>query len=144
MEPLSARVDFEFDPLPAGFNCLAEEMVNEECAASRRIEVSFVQRDHFLNEMDLIRTKVSLIPPSVTELRVVDIVGLDRQADGGTHVANTADIGTIRLRKTESKGKGNKRVRLEVLPAESLTPEPIPYDILFGVMPPWPTRKGRR
>jgi misacylated tRNA(Ala) deacylase len=63
------------------------------------------------------RTKVSLIPDSVSEIRVVDIVGLDKQADGGTHVASTAEVGRIRVIKTESKGKGNKRIRLEVLDA---------------------------
>ena len=63
---------------------------------------------------DLIRTKVNMIPESVTEIRVVDIVGLDKQADGGTHVASTAEASGVRVVKTESKGKGNKRIRLEV------------------------------
>ena len=64
---------------------------------------------------DLIRTKVNLIPESVSEIRVIDIVGLDKQADGGTHVASTSEVGRIRVTKTESKGKGNKRIRLEVV-----------------------------
>jgi misacylated tRNA(Ala) deacylase len=68
-----------------------------------------------VEDEDLIRTKVSLIPTSVAEIRVVDIVGLDRQADGGTHVRSTGEVGRIRVTKTENKGKGNKRVRLEVL-----------------------------
>jgi misacylated tRNA(Ala) deacylase len=63
---------------------------------------------------DLIRTKVSLVPESVAEIRVVDIVGLDKQADGGTHVRSTAEVGRVRVVKTESKGKGNKRIRIEV------------------------------
>ena len=67
--------------------------------------------------MGLTETKVNLIPESVPEIRVVDIVGLDKQADGGTHVASTGEVGRIRITKTESKGKGNKRVRLEVLDA---------------------------
>ena len=68
-----------------------------------------------LEDEDLIRTKVSLIPDSVSEIRVVDIVGLDKQADGGTHVRSTGEVGRIRVMKTESKGKGNKRVRLEIV-----------------------------
>jgi misacylated tRNA(Ala) deacylase len=115
MEPLSARMDFEFDPLPEGFGPRVEDLVNKELAADRRIEVSFLPRDTAVADEDLIRTKVNLIPESVREIRVVDIVGLDRQADGGTHVASTAEVGRIRVVKTESKGKGNKRIRLEVL-----------------------------
>ena len=87
MEPLSARMDFEFDPLPEGFGPPVEELVNEELAAARPIEVSFLPRDVAVADDDLIRTKVNLIPESVPEIRVVDIVGLDKQADGGTHVA---------------------------------------------------------
>ena len=115
MEPLSARMDFEFDPLPEGFGPRIEELVNAELAADRPIDVSFLPRSVALQDDDLIRTKVSLIPESVPEIRVVDIVGLDKQADGGTHVASTAEVGRIRVTKTESKGKGNKRIRIEVL-----------------------------
>jgi len=115
MEPLSARMDFEFDPLPAGFGPLVEELVNAELAADRPIEVSFVPRGEAVLDRDLIRTKVSLVPEQVSEVRVVDIVGLDKQADGGTHVRSTAEVGRIRVVKTESKGKGNKRIRIEVV-----------------------------
>ena len=115
MEPLSARMDFEFDPLPEGFGARVEELVNAELEADRPIEVSFLPRGTALEDADLIRTKVSLIPESVAEIRVVDIVGLDKQADGGTHVASTSEVGRIRVVKTESKGKGNKRIRLEIL-----------------------------
>ena len=66
---------------------------------------------------DLIRTKVNMIPESVSEIRVVDIVGLDKQADGGTHVRSTGEVGRIRVLKTESKGKGNKRIRVEIVDA---------------------------
>ncbi|HET6952761.1 MAG TPA: alanyl-tRNA editing protein, partial [Acidimicrobiales bacterium] len=114
MEPLSARMDFEFDPLPEGFGPRVEELVNVELAADRPIEVSFLPRDVAVADEDLIRTKVNLIPPSVREIRVVDIVGLDKQADGGTHVRRTGEVGRVRVVKTESKGKGNKRVRIEV------------------------------
>ena len=115
MEPLAARMDFEFDPLPEGFGPRVEELVNAELEADRAIEVSFLPRDVAVLDEDLIRTKVSLIPPAVKEIRVVDIVGLDKQADGGTHVRTTGEVGRIRVVKTESKGKGNKRIRLEVV-----------------------------
>jgi misacylated tRNA(Ala) deacylase len=115
MEPLSARMDFEFDPLPEGFGPRVEELVNAELASDRPIEVSFLPRSTAVMDEDLIRTKVSMIPESVPEIRVVDIVGLDKQADGGTHVRTTGEVGRIRVVKTESKGKGNKRIRLEVV-----------------------------
>jgi misacylated tRNA(Ala) deacylase len=117
MEPLAARMDFEFDPLPEGFAARVEELVNAALAADHPIAVSFLPRDTALEDADLIRTKVSLIPESVPEIRVVDIVGLDKQADGGTHVASTAEVGRIKVVKLENKGKGNKRVRLEVVDA---------------------------
>ena len=115
MEPLSARMDFEFDPLPEGFGPRIEELVNAELRADRPIEVSFIPRSAAVLDRDLIRTKVSLVPEHVAEVRVVDIVGLDKQADGGTHVRTTAEVGRFRVVKTESKGKGNKRIRIEVL-----------------------------
>ena len=114
MEPLRARMDFEFDPLPEGFGARVEDLVNAEIAADRPVEVTFLPRDTAVADEDLIRTKVSLIPEAVTEIRVVDIVGLDKQADGGTHVASTAEVGGVRVVKTESKGKANKRIRIEV------------------------------
>jgi len=114
MEPLSGRMDFEFDPLPEGFAARVEEMVAAEIRADRPIEVSFLPRDEALGDPALIRTKVSLIPADVREIRVVDIVGVDRQADGGTHVRSTSEVGRLRVVKTESKGKGNKRLRVEV------------------------------
>ena len=117
MEPLAARMDFEFDPLPPGFGPRIEELVNSELAADRPVEVSFLPRSVAVLDEDLIRTKVSLIPEAVQEIRVVDIVGLDKQADGGTHVPSTAEVGQIRVTKTESKGKGNKRIRIEVVDA---------------------------
>jgi misacylated tRNA(Ala) deacylase len=117
MEPLSARMDFEFDPLPEGFARRVEDLVNDELAAARPVEVEFLPRGTALEDADLIRTKVSLVPDTVAEIRVVDIVGLDKQADGGTHVRTTDEVGRIRVVKTENKGKGFKRVRLEVVDA---------------------------
>jgi misacylated tRNA(Ala) deacylase len=117
MEPLSARMDFEFDPLPEGFGPRIEELVNDALALDHPIEVQFLPRDTAVENEDLIRTKVNMIPVGVTEIRVVDIVGLDKQADGGTHVRSTAEVGRIRVVKLENKGKGNKRVRLEIVDA---------------------------
>lgn len=114
MEPLEARMDFEFDPLPEGFGADVEQLVNEALVADHPIEVSFLPRGEALTDADLIRTKVNLIPESVTEIRVVDIVGLDKQADGGTHVRTTAEVGRLVVTKTESKGKGNKRIRIRL------------------------------
>ncbi len=115
MEPLAARMDFEFDPLPTGFGPTVEELVNVELAAARPVEVAWVPRAEAFTDADLIRTKVSLIPEGVDPIRVIDIVGLDKQADGGLHVRSTGEVGRVRVLKTESKGKGNKRVRLEVV-----------------------------
>lgn len=114
MEPLTARMDFEFSPLPDDFAARVEELVNEAIARDHRIEVSFLPRDTAVMDEDLIRTKVSLVPESVKEIRVVDIVGLDKQADGGTHVASTREVGTFRVAKVENKGKGFRRVRVEL------------------------------
>ncbi len=117
MEPFSARMDFEFDPLPEGFGPRIEELVNAELDADRPIEVTFIPRADAVLDRDLIRTKVSLVPETVAEVRVVDIVGLDKQADGGTHVRRSGEVGRVRVVKTESKGKGNKRIRVEVVDA---------------------------
>ena len=117
MEPLAARMDFEFDPLPEGFGARVEALVNAELALARPIDVEFLPRDAAVEDEDLIRTKVNMIPESVTEIRVVDIVGLLVEADGGTHVRSTDEVGRVRVVKTESKGKGNKRIRLEVVDA---------------------------
>ncbi len=114
MEPLKGRMDFEFDPLPDGFAQRVAAAVNTEIEADRMIGISYLDRSEALADEDLIRTKVNLIPEAVTRIRVVDIVGLDKQADGGTHVASTGEIGRFEITKTESKGKGNKRVRIQL------------------------------
>lgn len=115
MEPLSARMDFELDPTPEGFGTRVEALVAAEIAADRPVEVSTIPRSEAVLDGSLIRTKVNLVPESVRDIRVVDIVGLDRQADGGTHVRSTGEVGGVRVVKTESKGKGNKRVRIAVV-----------------------------
>ena len=114
MDPLSARMDFEFDPLPDGFKERLEQLANDAIGSDHRIEISRLPRTIALADDDLIRTKVNLIPESVTDIRVVDIVGLDKQADGGTHVHSTREVGRLEITKVESKGKGNKRVRVTI------------------------------
>lgn len=114
MEPLSARMDFELPEVPEGFLQRVEQLVNEAVTADYPIEVSFLPRDTAVEDEDLIRTKVSLIPANVKEIRVVDIVGLDKQADGGTHVASTTEVGSVRVVKMENKGKGFRRLRVEI------------------------------
>ena len=111
MDALSGRMDFEIDQLPEGFGAEVETLCNAEITADRPIEVSFIPRADAVLDRELIRTKVSLVPESVPEIRVVDIVGLDRQADGGTHVSSTGQVGRLEVVKTESKGKGFKRIR---------------------------------
>lgn len=114
MEPLSARMDFAFDPLPDGFGARVEQLVNDELDADRPIVVSYLDPSQTVGD-DLIRTRENRVPDSVTSVRLVDIVGLDQQADGGTHVRSTGEVGRVKVVKTENKGKGNKRIRLEVL-----------------------------
>ncbi len=111
MDALSGRMDFEIDQIPEGFAKKIEDLCNVEIKADRPVEVSFMSRESAVFDRDLIRTKTNLVPESVSEIRVVDIVGLDRQADGGTHVSSTNQVGRIEITKTESKGKGFKRVR---------------------------------
>ena len=111
MDALSGRMDFELDEFPPGFAEQIEDLCNEEIRADRPVTVSFLPRSEAVLDRDLIRTKVNLIPDTVDEIRVVDIVGLDKQADGGTHVASTGEVGRVEITKTESKGRGFKRVR---------------------------------
>lgn len=112
MEPLRGRMDFEFDALSGEFVRELEQKVNAEVAAARPTRVDFLPRAEADRDPELIRNKVSLLPPSITVVRVVGIDGLDLQADGGTHVANTREVGEIALPAYKSKGKINKRVEL--------------------------------
>jgi misacylated tRNA(Ala) deacylase len=114
MEPGSARMDFELESISVDFGREVERLLNEALAEDHPVEVQFVPRAEALADPDLIRTKVNLIPEHVDPIRVIDIAGLDRQADGGTHVANTTEVGPVRVVKTESKGRGNKRMRIEL------------------------------
>lgn len=114
MEPLAARMDFEFDRMSAEFAHEVEERINAEVAAAREVRVKILPRAEAFEIPDLIRTKINLLPTGIEQVRVVEIVGLDLQADGGTHVANTREVGTIRVVGHESKGKINKRLRIEI------------------------------
>jgi len=114
MEPGSGRLDFPLESISAELGRRLEARINDEIAASREVLVSFLGRDAADADPALIRTAANLIPREIDPLRVIDIVGLDKQADGGTHVASTAEVGGVRVVGTESKGKGNKRVRIEV------------------------------
>ncbi len=114
MEPGMARMDFELESMSQELGRLVERTLNEELVKGYPTEIIVLAREAALQDPDLIRTKVNLIPEWVKEIRVVDIVGLDRQADGGTHVASTLEVGEVRVTKTESKGRANKRMRIEL------------------------------
>ncbi len=114
MTPLAARMDFELEQMSADFAERVEQLANAEVAKARSISVRFLPRDEALAHPDLIRTKINLLPEGIAEVRVVDIDGLDVQADGGTHVATTAEVGRIRVTGHESKGRINKRLRIVV------------------------------
>lgn len=115
MEPAEARMDFNLPEVPSDFKARLEELVNTEVIADRRIDVRVLGRDEALALPDIIRTQSNLIPADEQEIRIVDIVGLDVQADGGTHVASTRQIGRIQVLKVESKGKANRRVRVRLV-----------------------------
>ncbi len=112
MEPGEARMDFELEAITADFGREVEAALNEALASDRTVRVLFMPRAEALSDPDLVRTKVNLIPESVDPIRIIDIEGIDRQADGGTHVASTGEVGGVRVVKTENKGKGFKRMRI--------------------------------
>lgn len=116
MEPGTGRLDFELDEMSAELGRRLERRINDEIDRARVIAVEFVDRMEADRDPALIRTKATLIPAAIDPLRVIDIRGLDRQADGGTHVATTAEVGRVEVTKTESKGRANKRVRMRVAP----------------------------
>jgi misacylated tRNA(Ala) deacylase len=114
MEPLIARMDFDLPELPDGFRDAVEAACNTEVSADRRIDVRVLPRAEAFKLPDIIRTATNLVPPDVEEVRIIDIVGLDQQADGGTHVASTQHIGRIEVVKIENKGRGFRRLRIRV------------------------------
>ena len=114
MEPLTARMDFDLAEVPADFKDRVAAACNAEIAQNRRIEVSVLPREEAFAIPDIIRTATNLLPPDLEVVRIVDIVGLDTQADGGTHVASTAMIGRLDVVKMENKGRGFRRLRVRI------------------------------
>jgi misacylated tRNA(Ala) deacylase len=114
MDELTARMDCNLPQVPEGFKQAVEDACNAEIQADRAIVTRTLPRDEAFQIPDIIRTATNLVPPEVEQVRIVDITGLDQQADGGTHVASTANIGRIRVAKVENKGKGFRRVRIEI------------------------------
>ncbi|MGH3356355.1 MAG: alanyl-tRNA editing protein [Nocardioidaceae bacterium] len=114
MDPGKGRLDFPLESMSTEIGGRVEARINEEIERARQILVDFVGRAAADDDPALIRTAADLIPREIDPLRVIDILGLDKQADGGTHVASTGDVGHVSVTGTESKGKGNKRIRIEV------------------------------
>jgi misacylated tRNA(Ala) deacylase len=112
MEPLDGRMDFEFETLSRDLVSVIEAAVNREVQAARDVRVKILPRDEAFQIPDLIRTKINLLPPGIEFVRTVELVGLDLQADGGTHVHNTSEVGRMRIVDYKSKGKINKRIYL--------------------------------
>jgi len=115
MEPLKGRMDFEFETMRGELVREIEAAVNKEVAQARDVRVNILPRDEAFQIPDLIRTKINLLPEGIQQVRTIEIVGLDLQADGGTHVRNTNEVGTIRVTDYKSKGAINKRLYIEVL-----------------------------
>jgi misacylated tRNA(Ala) deacylase len=116
MEPLQGRMDFEFETMRKELVAEIEARVNAEIAKSHAVRVAILPREEAFQIPDLIRTKINLLPPQIAKVRTVEIVGLDLQADGGTHVANTGEVGRVRVVDYHSKGAINKRIYIELEP----------------------------
>lgn len=114
MDLLSGRMDFAFERLAPEVVVEIEKRINEEVAAARPVKIAVLPREEAFQIPDLIRTKINLLPEGIREVRTVEIVGLDLQADGGTHVSNTGEVGAIRISKYKSKGGINKRLYVEI------------------------------
>ncbi|HUF39957.1 MAG TPA: alanyl-tRNA editing protein [Anaerolineales bacterium] len=110
MEPLEGRMDFEFETMRAELVGEIEHAIHAEVNAGREVRVRILPREEAFRIPDLIRTKINLLPEGIQEVRTVEIVGLDLQADGGTHVRNTAEVGPLKVSDYKSKGKINKRI----------------------------------
>jgi len=115
MEPLKGRMDFEFETMRAELVHEIEAAVNKEITAAREIRVEILPREEAFQIPDLIRTKINLLPEGIPQVRTVEIVGLDLQADGGTHVKNTSEVGSVRVTDYKSKGAINKRIYIEIV-----------------------------
>ncbi len=115
MEPLKGRMDFEFETLRGELVADIEAAINREVQDGHDVVVKILPREEAFQIPDLIRTKINLLPEGITEVRTIEIVGLDLQADGGTHVRNTSEVGKLRVADYKSKGKINKRIYIEVV-----------------------------
>jgi misacylated tRNA(Ala) deacylase len=115
MEPLKGRMDFEFETMRQELVAEIEAAINKEVEASRPLQIKILPREEAFQIPDLIRTKINLLPAHIKEVRVVEIEGLDIQADGGTHVKNTSEVGHLKVVDYKSKGKINKRIYLEIV-----------------------------
>jgi len=116
MEPLKGRMDFEFETMHKELVAEIEASVNAEIEKGHAVRAAILPREQAFQIPDLIRTKINLLPPQIQEVRTVEIVGLDLQADGGTHVANTREVGRVRVVDYKSKGAINKRIYIELEP----------------------------
>jgi len=116
MDPLRGRMDFEFESLHQELVHEIEDQVNAEVQSARDVRVAILPRAQAFAIPDLIRTRINLLPEGITQVRTVEIVGLDLQADGGTHVANTREVGRVRIVDYKSKGRINKRIQLALEP----------------------------
>jgi misacylated tRNA(Ala) deacylase len=114
MDLTQGRMDFEFESMSKDLVEVIEKAVNAEVAKNHPIRVKILPRDEAFQIPDLIRTKINLLPPGIPEVRTVEIVGLDLQADGGTHVHSTSEVGVIKVTDYKSKGKINKRIYIEL------------------------------
>jgi misacylated tRNA(Ala) deacylase len=115
MDPLNGRMDFEFETMQKELVLTIEQAINQEVVKARPVRVAILPRADAFQIPDLIRTKINLLPEGIQEIRVVEIVGLDLQADGGTHVQNTSEVGQIRVVDYKSKGKINKRIYVQIV-----------------------------
>ncbi|MFO7679592.1 MAG: alanyl-tRNA editing protein [Chloroflexota bacterium] len=115
MDPLQGRMDFEFETMRQELVAEIETAVNKEVAAAHEVRVKILPRAEAFQIPDLIRTKINLLPAGIAEVRTVELVGLDLQADGGTHVSNTREVGQMRIVDYKSKGKINKRIYVEIV-----------------------------
>jgi misacylated tRNA(Ala) deacylase len=114
MEPLKGHLDFEFATMRGELVREIEAAINKEAQAGREVRVNILPREEAFQIPDLIRTKINLLPEGITHVRIIEIVGLDLQADGGTHVRNTNEVGKIRVADYKSKGANNKRIYIEL------------------------------
>ena len=115
MEPLKGRMDFEFETMRGELVAEIEAAINVEAQKGYDVKVAVLPREEAFQIPDLIRTKINLLPEGISKIRTIEVVGLDSQADGGTHVRNTSEVGKLRVTDYKSKGKINKRIYVDVV-----------------------------